>query len=89
MCKDEVFNDIYLTMRGARLRWRVLSGSDGFLLYSLGANGEDDGGSDSQGEFVDGESAPIDWLNERPKPDGPDDLVVGLPIPVLEMPRFE
>lgn len=27
----------------------------GFLLYSLGRNGEDDGGSDANGELIDGD----------------------------------
>lgn len=62
---------------------------DGFVLYSLGVNGEDDGGSDADGDFIDGEHAPIDWLDERPKPRGPDDLVVRLPIPELELPPVD
>ncbi len=58
----------------------------GFAIWSLGSNGVDDGGSDQSGEFVDGEYAPIDWTGERPKPDGPDDVVVRLPVPTLELP---
>ncbi|QDV72832.1 Bacterial type II secretion system protein G [Botrimarina mediterranea] len=59
---------------------------EGFAIWSLGRNGVDDGGSDQSGEFVDGEYAPIDWTGERPKPNGPDDVVVRLPAPTLELP---
>lgn len=58
----------------------------GFAIWSLGRNGVDDNGSDQSGEIVDGEYAPIDWTGERPKPDGPDDVVVRLPVPALELP---
>lgn len=59
---------------------------DGFVLYSVGINCLDDRGSDAAGDFVNGDYAPIDWTGERPKPDGPDDLVVRLPVPELEPP---
>jgi hypothetical protein len=59
---------------------------EGFVIWSLGRNGVDDGGSDQSGEFVNGEYAPIDWTGERPKPEGPDDVVVRLPVPALELP---
>ncbi|WP_146445139.1 hypothetical protein [Botrimarina colliarenosi] len=59
---------------------------EGFAIWSLGHNGVDDGGSDRSGEFVAGDYAPIDWTGERPKPDGPDDVVVRLPVPRLELP---
>ncbi len=59
---------------------------EGFAIWSLGRNGVDDGGSDQSGEFVNGDYAPIDWTGERSKPDGPDDVVVRLPVPVLELP---
>jgi len=58
----------------------------GFAIWSLGRNGVDDGGSDQTGEFVNGDYAPIDWTGERSQPDGPDDVVVRLPVPALELP---
>lgn len=57
---------------------------EGFVLYSVGINLRDDGGSDAAGDFVRGEYAPLDWSGERAKPDGPDDLVVRLPVPELD-----
>jgi len=59
---------------------------DGFALWSVGPNRVDDGGSDPRGGFVDGDFAPVDWSGARPAPDGPDDLVVRLPIPELDPP---
>lgn len=59
---------------------------DGFVLWSVGENGVDDSANDADGDFVDGEYAPIDWFGERDKPEGVDDLVVRLPVPALRLP---
>lgn len=56
-------------------------------MWSLGPNGEDDNGTDSQGHFVDGEHAPVDWYNEHEPREGADDVVVRLPIPPIELPE--
>lgn len=61
---------------------------DGFVLWSVGENGVDDRANDADGEFNDGDYAPIDWFGEREKPEGVDDLVVRLPVPELRLPDF-
>lgn len=54
----------------------------GYLLYSVGRNGMDDGGTDEAGRIVEGA-----WigLEEESSRDG-DDLVIRLPLPLLEIP---
>jgi hypothetical protein len=64
----------------------------GYLLYSLGANGDDDGGSNKTMSILNGES--ISDLNpdeaerlESQIPDSADDWSIRLPTPKWEMPK--
>ncbi len=55
----------------------------GFLLYSVGENGVDDGGTEVSGWIVDGE-----WRDEMQEVDYPDatDEVIRFPVPPLKLP---
>jgi hypothetical protein len=66
---------------------------DGYLLYSLGGNGTDDGGSNEQMRLLNG--TPIDELNEAVDPtttstipNGADDMSIRLPRPAIKMPEL-
>ncbi len=56
----------------------------GFLLYSVGQNGVDDGGTDVSGWIVDGA-----WRDEMQEVDYPDatDEVIRFPVPPLKLPK--
>ncbi len=56
----------------------------GFLLYSVGENGGDDGGTDTSGWIVDGA-----WHDEMQEVDYPDatDEVIRFPVPPLKLPE--
>ncbi len=56
----------------------------GFLLYSVGENGVDDGGTDVSGWIVDGA-----WRDEMQEVDYPDatDEVICFPVPPLKLPE--
>jgi hypothetical protein len=64
---------------------------DGYLLYSLGENGTDDGGSNQQLRLLKG--GPIDELNEVEAPstdssipNGADDMSIRVPRPAFKLP---
>jgi hypothetical protein len=62
---------------------------DGYLLYSTGENGADDGGSNAQRNVFEGyEYAPDDQSNSPPKPipAGADDISIRVPRLPLKMP---
>jgi hypothetical protein len=67
---------------------------EGYLLYSLGENGTDDGGSNEQLRILNGR--PIDELDETQRQNllsvksaGTDDLSIRVPRPAFELPRFD
>jgi hypothetical protein len=66
---------------------------DGYLLYSLGGNGTDDGGSNEQMRLLNG--TPVDELSEAADPttsstipNGADDMSIRVPRPVFELPEL-
>jgi hypothetical protein len=67
---------------------------EGFLLYGVGANGNDDGGSFESMNVVEGHS--LDDLDQEeanrlaPKvPTGADDLSIRVPRPVFKLPTMQ
>jgi hypothetical protein len=66
---------------------------DGFLLYSAGDNGQDDGGSNEQMSILAGQSLgdldDAEAQNLQSKvPRGSDDISIRLPHPVLQLPQL-
>jgi hypothetical protein len=65
---------------------------NGFLLYSVGANGTDDGGSNEQMRILEGRS--LDNVDENEAaaidekiPANADDYAIRLPVPLFKLPK--
>jgi hypothetical protein len=65
---------------------------DGYLLYCLAENGQDDGGSNEQMRVLVGR--PLDYMPEDKReaeakkiPSGADDITIRVPQPVFEWPK--
>ena len=66
---------------------------DGYLLYTAGENGQDDGGSNEQMSKFEGREieAPADPDAQPPQPQipaGADDISIRVPLPPLKLPKF-
>jgi hypothetical protein len=65
---------------------------DGYLLYSAGANGQDDGGSNKLWSILEGRSL-VDLpeneqkIQSRKIPAGADDISIRMPRPAFEWPK--